>query len=88
MKHYKLDKEEKELLEEFEKGEWIPVKDQAKARREAMEAARNTLNKTRNINIRLTQRDLFKLKAKAIQEGIPYQTLVSSILHRYTNDRT
>lgn len=86
MKYFELDKEEKELLEEFERGEWIPVKDQAKAKKEAMEAARNTLNKTRNINIRLTERDLFKLKAKAMQEGIPYQTLVSSILHRYTND--
>ena len=86
MKYFELDKEEKELLEEFERGEWIPVKNQTKARREAMEAARNTLNKTRNINIRLTERDLLKLKAKAIREGIPYQTLVSSILHRYTNE--
>ena len=82
MKYYELDKEEKELLEEFEKGEWTPVKNQAKAKKEAMEAARNTLNKPRNINIRLTERDLLKLKAKAIAEGIPYQTLVSSILHR------
>ena len=86
MKYFELDKEEKKLLEEFERGEWVPVKDQAKARKEAMEVARNTLNKTRNINIRLTQRDLFKLKAKAVREGIPYQTLVSSILHRYTNE--
>jgi len=82
MKYFELDKEEKELLQEFERGEWVPVKNQAKARKEAMEAARNTLNKTKNINIRLTLRDLFKLKAKAVQEGIPYQTLVSSILHR------
>ena len=82
MKYFELDKEEKELLQEFERGEWVPVKNQARARKEAMEAARNTLNKTKNINIRLTLRDLFKLKAKAVQEGIPYQTLVSSILHR------
>lgn len=86
MKYFELDKEEKELLEELEKGEWKPVKDQAKAKKALIEAARNTLNKTRNINIRLTQRDLFKLKSKAAHEGIPYQTLVSSILHRYTNE--
>jgi len=86
MKYYELDKEEKELLEEFERGEWIPVKDQAKARKEAIEAAKNTLNKIKNINIRLSARDLLKLKAKAMQEGIPYQTLVSSILRRYTNE--
>ncbi len=86
MKYFELDKEEKELLEEFERGEWIPVKDQARAKKEAMEAAKNTLKKTRNINIRLTERDLLKLKAKAAREGIPYQTLVSSILHRFTNE--
>ena len=86
MKYYELDKEKKELLEEFERGEWIPVKDQAKARKEAIEAAKNTLNKIKNINIRLSARDLLKLKAKAMQEGIPYQTLVSSILRRYTNE--
>lgn len=84
MKYFELDEEEKELLEELDKGEWIPVKDQAKARKEAMEAAKNTLNKTRNINLRVSERDLQKLKAKAAREGIPYQTLASSILHRAT----
>jgi predicted DNA binding CopG/RHH family protein len=83
MKYFELDKEEKELLEEFERGEWVPVKNQAKARREAIEAARNTLNKLRNINIRLSERDLQKLKAKAVENGIPYQTLASSVLHRF-----
>lgn len=86
MKYYELDKEEQKLLDEVEKGEWIPVKDQAKARREAMAAAKNTLGKTKNINIRLSERDLFKLKARAVKEGLPYQTLVSSILHKYTNE--
>lgn len=86
MKYFELDKEEKELLEEFERGEWVPVKDQAKAKREARATARNTLNKTRNINLRLSERDLQKLKAKAIREGMPYQTLASSILHRFTSE--
>ena len=86
MKYFELDKEEKELLEEFERGEWVPVKNQAKAKKEAMEAARNTLNKTRNINLRLSERDLQKLKAKAVKQGIPYQTLASSILHQSTSE--
>lgn len=86
MKYYELDKEEKEILKAFEEGKLVRVKDFEKEKKKLMEAARNTLNKTRNINIRLTQRDLFKLKAKAIREGIPYQTLVSSILHRFTNE--
>ena len=84
MKYFELDKEEKELLEEFERGEWIPVKNQAKAKKEAMEATKNTLNKNRNINIRLSERDLQKLKAKAAREGIPYQTLAASVIHRAT----
>ena len=84
MKYYKLDPEEQKLLEEVEAGEWIPVKNQAQAKKEAMEAARNTLNKTRNINIRLSERDLARLKRKAAEEGIPYQTLASSILHKAT----
>lgn len=86
MKYFELDKEEKELLEEFERGEWVPVKNQAKARREAIKAAQNTLNKTRNINLRLSERDLQKLKAKAVKQGIPYQTLASSILHQSTSE--
>lgn len=85
MKYFELDEEEKQLLEEFERGEWKPVKDFAKAKKEAMEVARNTLNKIKNINIRLSEKDLQKLKAKAIEEGLPYQTLASSILHKYTN---
>ena len=84
MKYFELDKEEKELLEEFERGEWVPVKNQAKAKREAMEAAKNTLSKTRNINLRLSERDLQKLKARAAREGIPYQTLAASLIHRST----
>lgn len=84
MKYFELDEEERQLLEEIERGEWKPVKDFAKYKKEAMEAARNTLNKTKNINIRLSERDLHKLKAKAIEEGIPYQTLATSILHKAT----
>ena len=86
MKYFELDEEEKQLLSEIERGEWVPVKNQAKARKEAMEAARNTLKKTKNINIRLTERDLHKLKVKAMEEGIPYQTLAASILHKATNE--
>jgi len=52
-------------------------------KKELIRSARFTLNKTRNINLRLTEKTLLKLKAKAIEEGIPYQTLASSILHKY-----
>lgn len=86
MNYFELDEEEKQLLEEIERGEWKPVKDFAKAKREAMETAKNTLNKTRNINIRLSEKDVQKLKAIAVRDGIPYQTLASSILHRFASE--
>lgn len=84
MKDYDLDKEEQELLEAFEKGELVSISDITAEKNKAKSAAKATLNKTRNINIRLSERDLYKLKAKAIEEGIPYQTLASSILHKST----
>lgn len=86
MKYYELDKEEQQLLDEVERGEWKRVKNFVKRKQELMVAARNTLNKTKNINIRLSERDLLKLKAKAVKEGLPYQTLASSILHKYTSE--
>lgn len=82
MKYYELDKEEQEILDSVERGEWKPVKNLAKEKRRLKRIARNTLNKTKNINIRLSERDLQKLKAKAVREGLPYQTLASSVLHK------
>lgn len=83
MKYFELDDEEQKLLEEIEKGEFVPVKNVSKVMKDAVAAARNTLNKEKNINIRLSEKDLLKIKAKAAEMGIPYQTLVSSIIHRF-----
>lgn len=86
MKYFELDKEEQELLEEIERGEWKTIKNFAAEKKRFQEIARNMLNKTRNINLRLSERDLNKLKAKAMKEGIPYQTLASSTLHKLVNE--
>lgn len=83
MKLYQLDPEEEAILKDFDAGKYKPVANFAKRKRALMAAARETLNKTRNINLRLTERDLHRLKSKAIEEGIPYQTLAASILHKY-----
>lgn len=85
MKYYELTKEEQKLLEEVEGRRFVRVKDFGKAKKEAVAAARNTLGKTKNINIRLSEKILAKLRAKAAKEGIPYQTLASSILHKFAN---
>lgn len=81
-----LDNDEQQILEDFENGEFQPAVTNLETRKkELQQYASSTLNKTRNINIRLTERDLYRLKAKAIKEGIPYQTLASSILHKSTS---
>jgi predicted DNA binding CopG/RHH family protein len=84
MKLYELNEQEQSELEAIEAGEFVSVKNSTKAKAGLNIAAKNTLNKTRNINIRLSERDVYKLKAKAIEEGIPYQTLAASILHKAT----
>ena len=76
-------KEEKELIASVERGEWNPVNKNEKELQRYREAARETLRKDARINIRLTKRDFFNLKTKALREGIPYQTLVASIIHKY-----
>ena len=87
MKKFKspLDDEEKELLDSFEKGEWKSVKNIEKEKRQARQIASQTMKKNVRINIRLAEPDLFNIKMKAAYEGIPYQTLISSILHKYAS---
>ena len=75
--------EEKELIASVERGEWRPVHKNGKDLQHYREAARETLKKDARINIRLTKRDFFNLKTKALREGIPYQTLVASVIHKY-----
>lgn len=86
MKYYELTDEEQKLLDEVERGEWIEIPDFEKEKKRFQKIARNTLNKTKNINIRLSERDLMRLKRKAAEEGLPYQTLASSILHKFTRE--
>lgn len=85
MKYFELTKEEEEIIKDFEAGKYVRVKDFDAEKKHLQQIAKNTLKKTKNINLRLTERNLHKLKAKAIEEGIPYQTLATSILHKYTN---
>jgi predicted DNA binding CopG/RHH family protein len=79
-----LDDEEKAIFEAVERGEYVSVKPRAQALKEWQQAARNTLRK-KPITVRVQVRDIAKIKAMALAQGIPYQTLVSSILHRYAS---
>ncbi len=76
----KLDKYEKDVLGSFENNEWQSVKNLENKKTEYSRYARNTFLKNKRINIRISERDLINLKAKSLEEGIPYQTLIVSIL--------
>lgn len=79
----KLSPEEYELLESIESDEWVQIPDLHQAASEYQEYARNTLKKEKRVNIRMTEQDFVRFQKQAIHEGLPYQTLISSILHKY-----
>ena len=83
----KLTKEEKDILESVERGEWRRIPDFDKEAKRYQESARATLRKEKRVNIRMTERDIVRFQKKAIDEGLPYQTLISSVLHKYINGR-
>jgi len=82
----KLDKEEKDLLESVERGEWKSVKNKKKYIAQAKEASENFLKKDARINIRISSFDLQHLKRIAAKEGLPYQTLIAMVLHKYADN--
>ena len=87
MAQIKLDKEERDILDSYERGEWRPVKNLNQEIKKHREYARQTLKKDKRVNIRIPSRVLDELQARAIEDGIPYQTLISSILHRFITGR-
>lgn len=83
----KLDQEEREILEAFESGKTKRSKNAAQTQRRHQEYAEAMSKKDARINIRLPSKDLRGLQKKALAEGMPYQTLVASILHKYVEGR-
>ncbi len=84
----KLNREEREILDAYEKGSVEAVPNSKKELVRLQKAAENTFKKDARINIRIASRDLRALQKRALAEGIPYQTLIASILHKYTESRT
>jgi predicted DNA binding CopG/RHH family protein len=83
----KLDKEERGLSRSVEKGEWRSVRDLEAEIKAAKSIADATIAKTQRMNIRIAEKDLIALRVRAMKEGMPYQTLVSSIIHKYLAGR-
>ena len=84
-----LDDEERDLIESVENREWIPLseEEQRKSKAKAKMYAEATMKKDKRMNIRISERDLRDLKIKALEEGIPYQTLVSMVIHKYLSGK-
>ncbi len=85
-----LDGEEKKILKSVENGEWRPLKEKERKKKisEFKTASRNTFAKSKSISLRLSEDDLMKLKARALSEGLPYQTLLTSIIHKHVAQKT
>lgn len=84
MKKLKLDKEETEIAEAIEQGKLKSLPGLSSAKKKYQIIAGATLNKNKNVNIRLSERDLMKIKSMASERGIPYQTLLTSLIHQYS----
>ncbi|MDE2667050.1 MAG: hypothetical protein OXI69_12955 [Acidobacteriota bacterium] len=79
--------EERDILNQFERGELRSTPDAEREIEIARRSARNTFNKTRRVNLRVTERDFNLAHSRAREEGIPYQTLLSSVIHKYLSGR-
>lgn len=80
-----LDEEEQALMASLESEAWQTVAHLEQEKEKAVAAARRTIRKAKRINLRLTQKDYYEIQIRAIEEGVPYQTLIASIVHKYLN---
>jgi predicted DNA binding CopG/RHH family protein len=87
MKDFNLESEEMELLESLESGEWNSVSSLEDEIQAHQNIAKNTLKKDKRVNLRMSSKDLEAIKTYAVEEGLPYQTLMSSVLHKFVTGR-
>ena len=80
-------KEEKSFLESYERDEWQSVKNKKSEISRYQQIARGTFKKDSRINIRMSSKDIHAMQIKALEEGIPYQTLITSVLHKYVSGK-
>jgi len=80
-----LDKDELDILESFERGEWQPIPDKENEIKRHQTIARATFEPEQSLNIRISVKDLNALQKLALVEGVPYRIFVSSIIHKYAS---
>jgi predicted DNA binding CopG/RHH family protein len=85
MSDLKLQQDELELLASYEAEEWKSAKKFKEQKEQYRAYARATFRKDKRVNIRISEKDLLDLQKRAVRQGIPYQTLISSVLHKYVS---
>jgi len=85
MSNLKLQQDELEFLASYEAEEWKSVKKIKEQKEQYRAYARATFRKDKRVNIRISEKDLLDLQKRAVRQGIPYQTLISSVLHKYVS---
>jgi predicted DNA binding CopG/RHH family protein len=83
----KLEADEKDILDSVERGEWRPARAPKRAQSRYSRYAKATFRKDRRLNIRISTKDLEAIQKRALEEGLPYQTLIASLLHKYASGR-
>jgi predicted DNA binding CopG/RHH family protein len=84
---HELDADEKEILDSVERGEWRSARAPKRAKGRYGSYAKATFRKDRRLNIRISTKDLEAIQKRALEEGLPYQTLIASLLHEYASGR-
>lgn len=83
----KLDRKEKEIADSVERGEWRSIPELKEERKRYGSYAAATFRKDKRVNIRISSKDLEAIQKRAMEEGLPYQTLISSLLHKFVSGR-
>jgi len=83
----KFNSYEKDILKSYERDEWVSVDNLEEKKKEYAQYAKSTFLKNKRINIRISEKDFIDIKKRSLEEGLPYQTLISSIIHKYVSGK-
>ena len=86
-KNLKLDREEQEIYDSLERGEWKDVANVEEEKKRYISIFRQATKKDRRVSLRVNNQDLYKIQNRARESGLPYQTLINAILHQYAKGR-
>jgi predicted DNA binding CopG/RHH family protein len=86
-KHEDIDKFEKDILNDLENDEFVSVHNVEQEMQLAQEAAENFMKRDARVNVRISSADLNMVKRIAAEEGLPYQTLLASVIHKFASGR-